>query len=441
MPSSPKYIFIKNAYLGPSRSLPEDPMPNHRREFLKNIAGTVVAFTILPRHVLGRGYLAPSDQLTKGIIGTGVAGRQFLNYPGTRVTALCDVNQANLAQAAALLDKKVKTFDDYRHLLLQKDIDFVHIATPPHWHGLMAIEAAAAGKDIWCETPMTHSIAEGRQVITAVQTYGRIFRLNLDHRIEGKLYGTNMPVKKLQKLISSAILGGPITITLGPQTGFNWPFQNPGLTSLPAQPIPATLNYDRWLGPAPYKPYHINRIQHFPAYWDYSGGILAELGQQYLDPIQFILGKDETSPVEVAVEAPLQHPDVVGTWQKITFTYEDGCKIILDAEGREANAPFISGPAGKLYADFKSDIRDLETKLADFPDPPLAATDFVKAVKERQTFATNEENGHRSCTLVNMGIIALQLGRSLQFDPVKQTFLFDEGANRLLNKALRSTWK
>jgi predicted dehydrogenase len=416
-------------------------MPNHRREFLKNIAGTVVAFTILPRHVLGRGYLAPSDQLTKGVIGTGIAGRQHLNYAGTRVTAICDVDKTNLAQAAALLDKKVKTFDDYRHLLLQKDVDIVHIATPPHWHSLMATEAAAAGKDIWCETPMTHTIAGGKEVIHAVQTFGRIFRLNMNHRIEGNFYGTNVPVRKLKKLTSSALLGWPLTITLGPQTGFSWPFQIAGLTNLPAQPIPATLNYDRWLGPAPYKPYHIDRIQNFRGYWDYGGGVLSESGQQYLDPVQFLLDKDATSPVEVAVEAPLQHPEAVGTWRKIIFTYQDGCKIMLDADGKDANAPFISGPNGKLYADFKSDLPDLEKQLANYPDPPLEVTDFVTAVKERQTFVTNEENGHRSCTLVNMGKIALQLGRSLQFDPEKQTFLFDEGANRLLNKPLRTTWK
>lgn len=416
-------------------------MPNHRREFLKNIAGTVVAFTILPRHVLGRGYLAPSDQLTKGVIGTGIAGRQHLNDAGTRVTAICDVDRNKLGQAAALLDNKVKTFDDYRHLLLQKDIDIVHIATPPHWHGLMATEAAAAGKDIWCETPMTHTIAEGREVINAVQTYGRIFRLNMNHRLEGNFYGTHVPVKKLKKLTASGLLGWPLTITLGPQTGFGWPFQEMGLAKLPAQPVPATLNYDRWLGPAPYKPYHIDRIQHFQAYWDYGGGVLGETGQQYLDPVQFLLDKDETSPTEVTVEAPLQHPDVVGTWKKITFTYQDGCKIILDAEGNDANAPFISGPNGKLFPDFKSDLPDLEKQLANYPDPPLAVTDFVKAVKERQTFVTNEENGHRSCTLVNIGKIALQLGRSLQFDPEKQNFLFDEGANRLLNQPLRTTWK
>ena len=436
-----KNIFIKNAYLVPSCSLPEDPMPNHRREFLKNIAGTVVAFTILPRHVLGRGYLAPSDQLTKGVIGTGITGRQYLNDASTRVTAICDVDKTNLAQAAAMLDKKVKAFDDYRHLLLQKDVDIVHIATPPHWHGLMAIEAAAAGKDIWCETPMTHTIAGGREVINAVQSYGRIFRLNMNHRIDGNFYGTNVPVKKLKKLTSSAMLGWPLTITLGPQTGFSWAFHSVGLTRFPAEPVPATLNYDRWLGPAPYKPYQSNRIQHFHDYWDYGAGVLSETGQQYLDPVQFLLDKDETSPVEVTVEAPLQHPEAVGSWKMITFTFQDGCKIILDAEGREANAPFIAGPNGKLYADFKSDLPELEKQLANYPDPPLAVTDFVQAVKERQTFVTNEENGHRSCTLVNMARIALQLGRTLQFDPEKQTFLFDEGANRLLNQPLRTTWK
>lgn len=412
-----------------------------RRDFLKNIAGTVVAFTIIPRHVLGRGYLAPSDQLTRGVIGTGAAGRQHLTAAGTRVTAICDVDKNNLRKAAALPDKQPKLFDDYRHLLLQRDIDIVHIATPPHWHGTMAIEAAAAGKDIWCEAPMTLSIAEGQQVINAVQTYGRIFRLGMDQRFSGNLHGTNTPVKKWKKLTSSSILGWPLTITLGPQTGFSWPFEYTGLTTLPAQPVPATLNYDRWLGPAPFKPYHINRIENFRGYWDYGGGALGDTGQHYLDPIQYLLEKDNTSPVEVTVDAPLQHPDAAGTWRRITFIYSDGCKIILDGEGRDKDAPFIAGPKAQISADFTSDFPDLEAELAAFPDPPLEETDFVKAVKERRTFMINEENGHRSCTLVNMGKIALQLGRSLQYDPEKQSFIFDEGANRLLHPPLRTSWK
>lgn len=401
----------------------------------------VVAFTIIPRHVLGRGYLAPSDQLTRGVIGAGNAGRQHLTDAGTRVTAICDVDKTALQQATTLTDKKLKLFDDFRHLLLQKDIDIVHIATPPHWHGTMAIEAAAAGKDIWCEAPMALSIAESQQVTHAVQTYGRIFRLGMEHRIKGNFYGTNIPVKKLRKLTASGLLGWPLTVTLGPQTGFNWPFEYKGRTYLPTQPVPATLNYDRWLGPAPFKPYHIDRVRNFRGYWDYGGGALGDMGQHYLDPVQYLLGKDDTSPIEVEVDAPQQHPDAAGSFRKITFTYHDGCKIILDGEGLDKHVPFISGSNGYIYPDLKTNIKNLENELAGYPDPAWEETDFVNAVKNRQTFITNDVNGHRSCTLVNMGKIALQLGRSLQFDPEKQSFIFDEGANRLLHPPLRTSWK
>jgi hypothetical protein len=140
------------------------------------------------------------------------------------------------------------------------------------------------------------------------------------------------------------------------------------------------------------------------------------------------------------VDAPQQHDDAVGTWRKITYTYEDGCQIILDGAGTEENAAYIEGPKGKLYPGFRSDIPDLERKLAEFPDPLPQVTDFVDAVKNRKKFALNESNGHRSATIVNLGKIALQLGRSLKYDPAKQEFINDEGANRLLNPPLREPW-
>ena len=206
-------------------------------------------------------------------------------------------------------------------------------------------------------------------------------------------------------------------------------------------PVPAELDYDMWLGPAPYKPYSEHRVhQTFRGYWDYDGGGLGDMGQHYIDPIQYFLGKDDTSPVSVEVDAPQQHTEAVGTWRRITYTYADGCQIILDGEGKDENVAYIEGPKGKLYPNFKSDIQDLEKKLAAFPDPEPQVTNFVDAVKSRQKFALNEENGHRSCTIVNMGLIALRLGRSLKFDPVKQEFIDDEGANRLIDQPMRGPW-
>ncbi len=414
---------------------------NSRRKFIKNSTLAITAFTIVPRFVLGRGYLAPSDQLTKAVIGVGGMGRNHFPYAGTRVVAICDVDRKHLREASDMLkDKGVKTFTDYRELIQLPEVDIVHIATPPHWHGIMAADAARAGKDIWCEKPMTHTIGEGKRLVEAVEQHGRIFRLNTWFRFEDNFYGMGTTVKPIKKLVESGLLGWPLTVTIGKLTGFDWKFYWVGKTNLNPTPVPSELDYNFWLGPAPYKPYNPHRVhQTFRGYWDYDGGGLSDMGQHYMDPVQYFLGKDNTTPISVEIDAPEQHPDAVGTWRKITYTYEDGCKIVLDGEGT-LEAPYIEGPKGKLYPGFRSDIPNLEKKLAEFPDPEPQVTDFVKAVKERKTFALNEQNGHRSCTIVNMGLVALRLGRSLQFDPVKQEFIGDEGANRLLFPPLREPW-
>ncbi len=414
---------------------------NSRRRFLKNTAAVVAGFSIVPRQVLGRGFLAPSDQLTKGIIGLGGMGRGHVPYAGTRVVAICDVDKNHLQSAAELVGGKIKTFHDHRELIALPEVDIVHIATPPHWHGIMAIEAAKAGKDIWCEKPMTRTIGEGKRVVEAVQQYKRMFRLNTWFRFEDNFYGMNTTVKPIKKLVESGLLGWPLTVTVSKTTGFDWKFYWVGKTKLEEQPIPEELDYDRWLGPATYKPYNAHRVhQTFRGYWDYDGGGLGDMGQHYIDPIQYFLGKDETSPIMVEVDAEQQHPDACGTFRKLTFTYEDGCKIILDGEATDPTAAYIEGPKGKLFKGFKSDIPNLNEKLAMMPDPKPQETDFLNSVKYRTPFALNESNGFRSCTIINMGKIALQLGRTLKFDSVRQEFINDEEANRLIHPAMRSPW-
>jgi myo-inositol 2-dehydrogenase / D-chiro-inositol 1-dehydrogenase len=286
---------------------------------------------------------------------------------------------------------------------------------------------------------MTRTIGEGKRVVEAVQQHGRIFRLNTWFRFSDTFYGMGTTVKPIKKLVESGLLGWPLKVTVGATTGYDWKFYWVGKTALDPMPVPDTLDYDAWLGPAPYKPYNPHRVhQTFRGYWDYDGGGLGDMGQHYLDPVQYFLGKDNTSPVSVEIDAPQQHTDAVGTWRRITYTYDDGCQIILDGEGKDTNAAYIEGPKGKLYPGFRSDIPDLEKKLAAFPDPQPQVTDFVDAVKHRRKFALNEENGHRSCTIVNMGLAALKLGRSLNYDPVKQEFIGDEGANRLIHQPMRA---
>ena len=416
-------------------------MSNSRRKFLKNAATVVAGFSIIPRHVLGRGFIAPSDQLTKGIIGVGGMGRGHIPYAGTRVVAICDVDKVHLKQVADMVGGAVKTFHNYQDLIALPEVDIVHIATPPHWHAIMAIDAAKAGKDIWCEKPMTRTIGEGQRVKEAVQYYGRMFRLNTWFRFEDNFYGMKTTVKPIKKLVESGLLGWPLTVTVSKHTGFDWKFYWVGKAPLATQPVPDTLDYDRWLGPAQFKPYNSHRVhQTFRGYWDYDGGGLGDMGQHYMDPIQYFLGKDHTSPILVEVDAEQQHPDACGTFRKITYTYSDGCKIILDGEAKDPDVAYIDGPNGKLFAGFKCTIPNILDKLAQMPDPSPQITNFLDSVKTRQPFALNEMNGYRSCTLINLGKIALQLNRNLHFDPVLQVFLHDEEANRMINPPMRAPW-
>jgi hypothetical protein len=159
-----------------------------------------------------------------------------------------------------------------------------------------------------------------------------------------------------------------------------------------------------------------------------------------MDPIQYFLGKDHTSPVKIEVDAEQQHYDACGTFRKIIYTYADGCRIILDGEGTDTNTPYIEGPKGKLFAGFQSTIPNLQEKLAAMPDPDPQVTDFSESVKTRTPFALNESNGFRSCTLINLGKIALQLGRTLEFDPEKLQFIQDDAANRMINPPMRGSW-
>ena len=412
-----------------------------RRKFLGQSVLGLTAFSIVPRHVLGKGFLAPSDQLTKAIVGTGGMGRGHISYAGTRVVAMCDVDKKNLQLGLDKVEKGVKAFSDYRELIQLPEVDIVHVATPPHWHGIIAADAARAGKDVWCEKPMTRTIGEGKRLVEAVQQHGRIFRLNTWFRFESNFYGMNTPVKPIKKLVDSGLLGWPLKVTVSKHTGFDWKFYWIGKTDLTPQPVPLELDYEAWLGPAPYKPYHVHRTHGtFRGYWDYDGGALGDMGQHYMDPVQYLLGKDDTSPIFIEVDAPVQDKDAVGIFNRITYTYADGCQIVLDGEGKDDKVAYIEGPKGKLYKNFKTDIPDLDRKLAEFPEPAAQQTDFVDAVKNRKTFALNEANGYRSCTLVNLGLIAMRVHRNLNFDPIKQEIVGDEEAKQLMDQPMRAPY-
>ncbi len=413
-----------------------------RREFVKRSSVAAAALAIVPRSVLGgQGYTPPSDELTNAVIGVGGMGQGHLRYEGARLLAVCDVDTDHLAQALEIVGPGVKGYTDFREVLERSDVDIVHIVTPPHWHSLMSIAAAQAGKDIWCEKPMTRTIGEGQKVVDAVRRNGRIFRINTWFRFRSIYYGIGKPVKPIKKAVESGLLGWPLTATVSGITGFNWKFYWSGKTFLPPQDVPQVLDYDMWLGPAPFKPYHPHRVHGtFRGYWDYDGGGLGDMGMHYLDPVQYLLNKDDTSPVRIEADCPQQHPDACSSWRRIELVYADGCKIILDGANRDREAPFLEGPGGRLYPGMRSDIPELDKKLSALPDPAPQLMDFHHAVRTRTRFSLNEENAHRSCTLVNLAKIAVRLGRPLSFDPEKQRFLGDPEANRLIHQPMRAPW-
>jgi predicted dehydrogenase len=414
-----------------------------RRQFIRRSLTAAAAFTIVPRRVLGgQGYTPPSDTLTKAVIGVGGMGRAHLGYPGAALLAVCDVDGNHLKTALELSGPGVRGYKDFREVLERPDIDIVHIATPPHWHALISVAAAEAGKDIWCEKPMTRTIAEGQDVVRAIGRTGRIFRVNTWFRFEDEFYGFRSDVKPVKKIVQSGLLGWPLKVTVSATTGFDWKFYWSGRTNLKPEPVPPELDYDFWLGPAPWKPYHPHRVHGtFRGYWDYDGGGLGDMGMHYLDPVQYLLDKDDTSPAEISADAPQQHPDACGSWRRIEMKYADGCAIVLDGENKDTKAAFLEGPKGKLFKGLESDIPNLKDLIAGLPDPEPRVTDFAEAVRTRRRFALNERNGHRSCTLVNLGKIAVQLGRPLRFDPEKQRFIGDDEANRLAEQPMRAPWR
>jgi len=415
-----------------------------RRQTLKTLAA-LATVQIVPSRVLGlNGQTPPSEVLTRGIIGCGGISASHLTMPG-KLLALCDVDKNHLANRmrdAGADTNGIKGYHDFREMLARPDIDIIHVATPPHWHALMAIAAAKAGKDIWCEKPMSHTIGEGIAMVKAVEKYNRIFRINTWFRFQAGFYDMRAPVVMMKKAIMNDMLGWPLKLTVSGVTGFDWKLgQWAGKPGLQPEPVPPELDYDFWLGPAPDKPYNHNRVHGtFRGYWDYDGGGLGDMGQHYLDPIQYMLDKDGEAPISIEIDADPQDSEAVGVWRRIECTYKDGCKIILDGENKDKDAAYIEGPKGKIFKGFTSDIPDFRKKVDALPNPPEQNTDFHECVRTRKKFALNEQNGFWSCTMVNMGIVAHRLNKSLKFD--SKTLKFDDpAANALITPNMRGPWK
>jgi predicted dehydrogenase len=419
-----------------------------RRRLLAASAATA-AFVIVPRHVLGGpGQVPPSNVLTRGTIGTGSQGMSHVlgNRAGAPPVqlAVCDVDRSRLARALQRAGEGCCGYGDFRRVLDRRDIDVIYCATPPHWHALITIASCQAGKDVFCEKPMTRFIREGQAVVDAARRWGRIVMCNTFGRAAWR---------KLRKLVASGLLAGPLTAHLGPATGCGFKVRQwCGRTHLEPQPVPPELDYDLWLGPAPAKPYNPHRVHGgFRGYWDYDGGGLADMGQHWIDPVQYFLGKDGTGPVEIEARAPWPaHPDACGLWGRVVLAYADGTSVTLASgewgDPEPDGLAFIEGPRGKVFRSARGSLTaepaDLLDRLAAYPDPP-ALISFEDAVQTRSRAPGDKPDAveaHRSATLVHLANISIRTGRRLRWDPVAQQFPGDAEANRFVGVPMRAPW-
>jgi hypothetical protein len=413
-----------------------------RRDFLKGAAtasaAAAVGWHIVPRHLVGgEGPAPPSETLTVGVIGCGGQSGEdpdtYIRGAGAsyKVLAACDVDKSRAAHAKKKFGDACEFYTDWRRVIERKDLDVISVATPPHWHALISIAAAQAGKDILCEKPMTRFIAEGRAVVTAVKRYQRVFQIGTG----GRFGAAKSPVSRtILKIMRSGLLKDcpGVFIQKGgfPVKGYC------GLVNPQPQPVPANLDWDMYCGPSPLRPYHPNRFGwSHRYYWDYEGGSLADFAQHYMDPFQWIYGKDDTSPVEVEALAAPAHPEACGVWAWVELKYADGLTLVLD--GNEWGPRYDRKPA--RHVELKDLDEEGRKKVEAMPDPePLLS--FPEAVKARKEAGGHVEAAHRAVTIAHLSNIAIRLGRKIRYDPVKEQILGDEAANRLVYQPMREPW-
>lgn len=409
--------------------MPTKRKPISRRKFVQSVAAASVGPLIVPRHVLGgAGFVAPSDTFGGALIGCGGRGNDTYNVMCRGLTvrrlADCDVRYCDRADNQTI-------YTDFRRVLDRRDIDLVAIATPPHWHALICIAAAQAGKDIMCEKPLTKSIAEGRAVVNAVNRYGRILQVCTFGRFGASGSRENILTHKIMK---SGLLRDcqGVYIKRGGFKVREWS----GQPNLPTASIPANLDWDMYCGPAPLKPYVTRRVGGtHRCYWDYEGGGLSDMGQHFFDPVQWTFAKDDTSPVEVEAYAPPAHPEVTGMWGWVELKYADGLTFVL--ESGEWGQPYDrKTPRNVSLNDLNEQDR---ATVMNAPNPePLV--NFADAVRTRRRPGGHAEAAHRAATILHLANISIRVGRKIRFDPATEQIVGDEEANRLANPPMRGPW-
>jgi predicted dehydrogenase len=423
-----------------------------RRDFLKRTSVAAAAFTIIPRHVLGkRPRMPPSDVINIGFIGTGKLGGgyfgNFAKLPGVQLIAGCDVDSKKLNRFKQRVDTYYeetkpdlkydgcKIFENYHELLALEDLDAVVIATPDHWHAIQSIDAMKAGKDVYCEKPLTHTVKEGREMVKTAAKYKRVVQT-------GSMQRSWRDFRHACELVSNGYLGeiSKVLVSVG----------DPAIAcDLPEEPVPDYLDWDRWVGPAQMRPY--NQILAPPIekdewprwrmYREFGGGGVADWGAHMFDIAQCALGMDETGPVKFI---PPEDPSAT---RGLKMVYANGIEMYHEDFGRGWAVKFF-GSEGTLdvsrgFLDSKpGHIAGIEIKSSDkrlyYSDNHYQ--DWIDAIRKRSGPVANVETGHRSASVCNLTNIAYWLNTELDWDPVKEEFIGNRKANKLLTKKYRKPY-
>jgi myo-inositol 2-dehydrogenase/D-chiro-inositol 1-dehydrogenase len=434
-----------------------------RRQFLKGsataAAGTaLLGPTFVPASVFGAN--SPSNRITFGCIGLGRMGsadmREILGFKQAQIIAVCDVDSKRAEQAGQRVEKHYgeqstdgtykgcKVYSDFRELIARDDIDAVSIVTPDHWHALPAIAAAKTGKDIFLQKPLSLTIAEGRVVSDVVRRYGRVFQIGSQQRSDARF-------RFACELVRNGRVGNLLTIKVGLPT-------DPSTEPQPMMPVPESLDYDMWLGPAPWAPYTEKRVHPQIGYdrpgWlriqDYCAGMITGWGSHHNDIAQWGMGTEYTGPIEIQGQA--EYPkdglwDVHGKFS-IEYTYANGVKVICTDNEKNKQGILFEGDEGWVYVrrgEIDAEPKSLLTSTIRPDEIHLYQSNnhkenFLECIKSRAETIAPVEVAHRSCSVCLLGDIAMMLGRKLKWDPEQEKFIDDEHANRLLSKPMRSPW-
>ncbi len=390
---------------------------------------------------MGRAGKQPASQrVFAALIGCGSRGLALLAIDkDTRcsIVAVCDVDQKQVAKAKERVGNAAAC-TDFRRILDRSDIDAVLIATPDHWHGPMTVMACQAGKDVYCEKPLARSIGEGRRMVEAARRYDRVVQV-------GSQYRSNTRTRQACHWVRNGRLGRVHTIRLTHPPNCFHPCE-------PPRPVPPELDWNFWLGPAPWAAYHPLRC-HFTFRWfmDYGGGSLADNGVHMFNVVSWAMGTDHTGPRWIEASGRLQPGNIYDCPVELTVRYrsdEPPFELVWEQrQGLKLNIEFVGTKATLSgFWSFKltrgeADLSPPKRGEIELERSESHSGNWLECIFARRRPVLDVDTGHRVTTWSHLGNIAYQLGRKVEWDPARERFVADQQANRLLEVAYRQPWQ